>query len=216
MATIDETRRGADWLARVAPLGGLVFAVWMLFGFFTSDDYDDTAASVLAHAENDESNIVAMQILSIATPLLIGLFLAGVLARVRIVDDALRTLALLGGTLFVAFVCVGLTLWNGPLLDDSLEETGAETYLALDDAGWILLGTGGVSIGVAIVAISLAALRQRLVPTWLGVVSVVLGVLSLATVVGIGFFAWLIWFLGASILLLLRPDAPRVATVRQP
>lgn len=211
MTTIDDTRRRPDWLARVAPLGGLIFAAWMLFGFFTSDDYEDTAESVLAYAEDSETSIVAMQILSIATPLLVGLFLAGVLARVRIVDDALRTLALLGGTLFVAFVCVGLTLWNGPLLDDSLEEAGPETYLALDDAGWILLGTGGVSIGIAIVAISLAALRQRLVPTWLGVVSIALGVLSLATVVGIGFFAWLIWFLGASILLLLRPDAPRVA-----
>jgi hypothetical protein len=211
LTTIDETPRGRDWLVRFAPLGGLVFALWMLWGFFTSDDYDDTAESVLAYAEAEETNIVAMQILALAAPLLIGVFLAGLLARMRVVDDALRTLAIVGGTLFVAFVAVGLTLWNGPLLDDSLEEAGAETYLALDDAGWILLGTGGVSFGVAIMALSIAALRQGWAPRWVGVVSLVLGALSLLTVMAIGFFAWILWLAGTAIYLLLRPDAPRPA-----
>jgi hypothetical protein len=215
LTTIDETRAGRDWLTRYAPLGGLVFAVWVLWGFFTSDDYEDTAESVLAYAESDETNIIAMQILGMATPLLIGLFLAGTLARLRIVDDVLRTLAIVGGTLFIAFVSVGLTLWNGPLLDDSLEEAGAETYLALDDAGWILLGTGGVSIGVAIVAMSIAMLRQGWAPRWFGILSLLLGVVSFATVMAVGFFAWIIWFVGVALYLVLRPEEPRAAVVQQ-
>lgn len=209
MTTIDETRSSLGWLERFAPLGGLVFAVWMLIGFFTSDDYEDTPESVLAYAESDEANIIAMQALALAMPLLIGLFLAGALARLRIVDDVLRTLAIVGGTLFIAFVSVGLTLWNGPLLDDSLEEAGPETYLALDDAGWILLGTGGVAIGVAIVAMSIAVLRQGSAPRWVGIVSLVLGVLSFLTVMAVGFFAFILWLLGASLYLAFRPAAPR-------
>lgn len=214
MTTTDETR-GRDRLVRFAPLGGLLFAVWMLVGFFTSDDYEDTPESVLAYAESDEASIASMQILALATPLLVGLFLAGVLGRLRIVDDVLRTLAIVGVTLFIAFVSIGLTLWNGPLLDDSLEEAGPETYLALDDTGWILLGTGGVSIGVAIVAVSLALLQQAWAPRWVGIVSLVLGVVSFLTVLGVGFFAWALWLVAASLYLVLRPEAPRAAAATE-
>ena len=49
MTTIDETRLSLGWLERFAPLGGLVFAVWMLIGFFTIYDYDDTPESVLSY-----------------------------------------------------------------------------------------------------------------------------------------------------------------------
>jgi hypothetical protein len=205
LETTDASPRGGGWVERLAPLGGLIFAVWLLVGFFTSDDYDDTPESVLAYAESDETNLIAMQVLALASPLLIGLFFAGLLSRLRIVDDLLRTLAIMGATLFVAFFAIGITLWNGPLLDDSLEEVGATTYLALDDAGWILLGISGVSMAVAILAVSLAALRQRLAPTWVLGLSIALGVLSFATVAAVGLFAWTIWLLAAAILLLLRP-----------
>ncbi len=67
-------------------------------------------------------------------------FLYGLLSRFAFVDTALRSMAAIGGALFIAFVTTGFTLWNAPLLDDNLDEFGAETYLALDDAGWILLG----------------------------------------------------------------------------
>jgi hypothetical protein len=50
---------------------------------------------------------------------------------------------------------------------------------------------------------SLAALRGRLVPAWLGWFGVVLGGLSLATVVFFGMFAWLAWLAIASIAMLL-------------
>lgn len=203
MTTIDPVPARGGWLERLAPVGALIFAVWLLIGFFTSGDYEDTPEAVLAYAENDETNIIAAQILALAMPLLIGWFLYGLLTRFPFVDAALRTVAGISGALFIAFVAIGLTLWSAPLLDDSLTDVGAETYLALDDAGWLLLGLGGVSIGVMILAVSIAALRQRAVPTWVGIISLVLGVLSFATVAAVGLFAWLLWLIGAALLMLL-------------
>jgi hypothetical protein len=209
LSTIDPAPAGRGWLERLSPLGALIFAVWLLIGFFTSDDYDDTPEAVIAYAESDETNIIAMQILALAMPLLIGWFLYGLLSRFAFVDTALRSLTAIGGALFIAFVTTGFTLWNGPLLDDDLDEFGAETYLALDDAGWILLGAGGVSIGVMILAVSIAAIRERSVPTWVGIVSLLLGVLSFATVAAVGLFAWLLWLIGAALLMLFGRGADR-------
>jgi hypothetical protein len=208
-ATVPER---TDWLERLAPIGGLVFAVWLLIGFFTSGDYDDTPADLVAHAERDETNLLVMLLLALATPLLIGSFVAGLMARMRSAESSLRALTLIGGTLFAALLTVGLILWSAPLLDDDLNETSAAAYLALDDAGWVLLGAAGVGIALMIVAVSLAALRYGWVPKWAGWVSLLLGVVSFFTVAGVGFFAWIAWLIAAGLYLLLRGDRREVAT----
>ena len=211
MSTIDPAPGRAGWLERLAPLGALIVAVWFLIGIITGDDYEDTPESVLAYAESDETSIIALQILALALPLLIGWFLYGLLSRFALAESALRSLTAIGGALFIAFMTTGFTVWSGPLLDDSLTDVGAETYLALDDAGWLLLGAGSVSIGVMILAVSIAALRLRAIPTWLGVVSIVLGVIAFAGVAAIGHIAWVVWLIGASVLMLFgRERGPAV------
>ena len=79
----------------------------------------------------------------------------------------------------------------------------AEAYLTIDEIGWWLLGGAGIGAAVMAVPASLAALRGRLVPSWLGWLGVVLGVCSLATVAFFGMFAWLAWLAIASIAMLL-------------
>ena len=102
---------------------------------------------------------------------------------------------------------MGLTLWAAPLLSgDELTTAGAEGYLAFDDAGWVLLGLSGISIGTMIIGVSLAALELGLVPKWAGWLSLVLGVVSLATIVAIGLFAWALWLLLAGLFLLFARD----------
>jgi len=64
---------------------------------------------------------------------------------------------------------IGLTLWAAPLLSsDELTSAGAEAYLAFDDAGWVLLGLGGISIGMMIIGVSLAALDHGRIPKCAG------------------------------------------------
>jgi hypothetical protein len=196
-----------SWFERFSPLAGLVFAACVLVGFFTSDDYGDTAASVVQYADEDSANIWLMAILGLATPALIGWFVAGLAARIPATEAFLRALVLVGGTVFIALVTVGFTIWTAPLLDDSLSESTANVYLALDDFGWITIGAGGVGMGVMIIGASLAALRLGWGPAWIGWLSLALGVIAFASVAAIGLFAWLAWLVLASVFMLVRERA---------
>lgn len=62
-----------------------------------------------------------------------------------------------------------------------------------------MLGLAGISIGVMIVAVSLAALEHGWIPKWAGWVSLALGVVSFATIVAVGIFAWAIWLIAAGL-----------------
>jgi len=199
--TVESTQSpaSAGWLNVVGGIGAIAIPLAILFSFFTSDDdYDDTAAGLIAYAKDQESDIWFQQIVALAAPLLIAFFIASLWGRLRGSTEAYRVLTVIGGTLFVAFFALGLTLWSAPLLSaGELTDAGAEAYLGYDDAGWVMLALSGISIGVMIIGVSLAALELALVPKWAGWVSLVLGVISFATLAAIGIFAWTIWLIAA-------------------
>lgn len=195
------------WIHKLGAIGAIALPLALLFSFFTSSDSGDTASELIAYAKENESEAWVLQIIALGAPLLLGPFVAALWDRLRGADDLYRALAAIGGTLFVAFLGVGLTLWAAPLLSaDELTDAGADAYLAFDDVGWVLLALGGISIGTMIVAASLGALQLGLLPKWAGWVSIALGVLSLATMAAIGLFAWALWLLAAGVFLLLGRD----------
>ena len=197
----------AGWISTVGAIGAILLPVALLYGFFSSDDSGDTAAEVIAYAEDSSADLWVTQIIALLVPALIGLFVASLWVRLRPANEAYRAMTAIGGALFIAFLSTGLTLWATPLLSsDELTEAGADAYLAFDDVGWVLLGLAGISIGVMIIGVSLAALEHGWVPKWAGWLSVALGVVSLATIVAVGFFAWAIWLLAAGCFLLLGRD----------
>lgn len=197
----------ADWVRTLGAIGAILFPLAVLFSFFTSEDSGDTPAELIAYAEDSSADLWFMQIVALLVPLLIGLFVASLWVRLRPANEAYRALTVIGGTLFIAFLSTGLTLWAAPLLSsDELTNAGAEAYLTFDDAGWVLLGLAGVSVGMMIIGVSLAALEHGWVPKWAGWVSLALGVVSLATFVAVGFFAWAIWLIAAGCFLLFGRD----------
>lgn len=197
----------AGWLHTLGALGAVLVPLGILFSFVTSDDSGDTAEELIAYARGNESDVWLLQIIALVAPLLIGVFVASLRVRLRSATELYQAMTVIGGTLFIAFLAVGLTLWAAPLLSpDELTSAGADAYLAFDDAGWVLLALSGISIGTMIIGVSLAALELGLVPKWAGWVSLVLGVLSLATIVAIGVFAWTIWLLAAGCYLLFRKN----------
>ena len=202
------------WIYTLGAIGAILLPLALLYSFFTSDDSGDTSAELIAYAEDSSSDLWLTQIVALLVPLLIGCFVATLWVRLRPASEAYRALTVIGGTLFIAFLSTGLTLWSAPLLSsDELTEAGADAYLAFDDVGWILLALGGISIGVMIIAVSLAALELGWVPKWAGWVSLALGVLSLATMVGFGLLGWAIWLLAAGCFMLFgRNVATSVAT----
>ena len=197
----------ADWVRTLGAIGAILFPLAVLFSFFTSEDSGDTATELIAYAEDSSADLWFMQIVALLVPLLIGLFVASLWVRLRLANEVYRALTVIGGTLFIAFLSTGLTLWAAPLLSsDELTNAGAEAYLTFDDAGWVLLGLAGVSVGMMIIGVSLAALEHGWVPKWAGWVSLALGVVSLATFVAVGFFAWAIWLIAAGCFLLFGRD----------
>ncbi|MEO5575403.1 MAG: hypothetical protein ABIR67_12190 [Gaiellaceae bacterium] len=140
---------GVAWIHKLGAIGAILIPVGVLISFFTSGDSGNTAAELIADADDSTTGIWLLQIVALLTPLLIGVFVASLWMRLRTAHEGLRALTLIGGTLFAAFLAVGLTLWAAPLLDNGdLTEAGAEAYLTFDDAGWVLLGLAGISIGV--------------------------------------------------------------------
>ena len=129
--TVESTHSRAGWLNVVGGIGAIAVPLAILFSFFTADDdYEDTAAGLIGYAKGHESDIWLQQIVALAAPLLIGFFLASLWGRLRGSTEAYRVLTVIGGTLFVAFFAVGMTLWSAPLLSaDELTDAGAEAYL---------------------------------------------------------------------------------------
>jgi hypothetical protein len=65
-----------------------------------------------------------------------------------------------------------------------------------------------------IIGASLAALELGLVPTWVGWLSVVFGVVSFATLAALGIFFWTVWLVAAGVFVLVARE--RTAPVREP
>ena len=212
------TARGrSGWLHTLGAAGAILLPLALLFSFFTSQDTGDTAAELIAYADDNPVEVWTLQLIALTAPVLIGAFVASLWTRLRGAHEGHRALVLVGGTLFVAFLSVGLTLWAAPLIaSDDLNEAGAEAYLAFDDAGWVLLGLAGISVALLIVGVSLAAIERGWLPKWAGWVSLLLGVASLATIVAVGIFAWALWLLAAGILLLVRGDRFAAAPAGEP
>lgn len=220
MNTLEDPARvpTPSWLERWSPLGGLLFVALTLFSFLSpsGDGPGDTAEEVVSYA-NEKSgwNDLAL-IFALISLILLGWFVSGLYARLRRVEvGGLSVMALVGGVAFTVLFFTAITIWTAPLteLDNetaSLQTAQAETYLAIDDVGWVLLGGSGIGAGLMIIAASLVALRARSVPAWAGWIGVALGVISLATIAFVGIFAWLAWLLIASVGMLI-PSVKRAS-----
>ena len=214
---MESTQSRARWLDLLGGIGAIAIPLAVLFSFFTSDDgYEDSAAGLIGYAKSHGTDLWLQQIIALTAPVLLAFFVASLWGRLRAATEAYRMLAVVGGTLFIAFFAMGLTLWAAPLLSaDEITTAAAEAYLGYDDVGWVLLALAGMSIGVMIIGVSLAALELRVVPRWAGWVSLALGVVSFATLAAVGIFAWTLWLVAAGcFVLFVREREVPVAVAR--
>jgi hypothetical protein len=207
----DAAAGGRSWVYRLAPVGGLAFVAGWIFLFVNPaiNDTGETPAEVVANANDEESWLVVTAIVALVLVIISSWFVAGIAARINQVAGLAETLIVaIGGAAFVILNTVALTIWVAPLLDIENDAARAlaqaDAYLMIDDVGWMMLGASGVAAGIMIVFASLATFRGDAVPRWLGMLGVLAGVISLATIAFFGIFAWLAWILVTSILLLVR------------
>ncbi len=210
MTTMSEHTEAPriGWSERWSPLGGLAFAIGIIALFIFALDFGETPEEVIATAEDKEGELIASFVFALVSIPLLLWFVSGLHARVRrLQSQTAPALVLAGGTAFALFFFLAFTIWSAPLLDfpgQADATAAANAYLLIDDIGWTILGGGGVAFALMALAASIAALKSRAVPTWLGWLSAIVGLAAAATIAFVGIFAWIAWILVASILLLVR------------
>ena len=197
-------------------LTGVLFVVLVLVAFIPlggdTPDGDAPAREVVSfYTDNDTREIIASVVLALSAVALL-FFAATVRDRFRAVasaGSALPSFALgagavaAGGFLAAAGLHFTLADYAGDILP-----AAAQALNAIDSDFFIPFSAG---IAALVLAISLLAIRTRLLPPWLGWVGVVLFIVSFTPVGFVAFGLSGIWIIVASVMLYLRGETPAVA-----
>ena len=199
---------------RFAPATGLVFLVLGGIGnvaLFPSGapDFVDEPAKIAAFYEKEQSAILTTDLLNlISAPFLLWFIgsLRSVLRRAEGAEGRVSGIAFAGGTAGVALLMAAAAVDSVAAL--RVEEQGEiDTVLAtaLWDISNILFGAAAMmGLAVLLVATAVVALRHDALPKWLGALSLLIGIgLAVPPIAFFVFFAFLVWVLVTSIVLLL-------------
>jgi hypothetical protein len=209
---------------RYGALAGVVFVLLLLVGGFIAGSPptpDDPAREIHAfYRDNDTALKVGSYLNGLAIfPFLI--FLGTLWSRVRGVGDENRRVATIlagGAVVAVGLASVGTAITAATAIRiRELAPQGAKFFFSLSG---IATGMTAFAVAVFVGAVSVAALRTRVFPAWLGSAGAVLtvawlvaglSVTSEATGIGvfgfIVFLLWLVWVLVVSFMLY-RPRRP--------
>ena len=198
-------------MERLAPLAGVLFVVLLIAALTLGGeppDADESRAEVLEYWSDKETEAIVSSFLG-ALAMVPYLWFVGTLRSVLRTAEG-RTgrvsgIAFAGGVVFAAYALVGLTVQF--VAADTVGDVPPEvtqTLSALSVEFWLGLAVGNA---VLLLATGVVLLRSGLLPSWLGWITVLLGI---ASVTPAGFFAFLltfVWILGVSLLLFLRGGA---------
>jgi hypothetical protein len=200
------------WTKLLPPLAGIGLVIGIVVALNSpTEDAGDTPAEVVATASDHRGWAILVMFVALASVILAGGFVAGLHTRLRAVATPIESsLVLIGGIVFTVCFPLALFMFQAPLVDMPDDRARAlveaEAYLTYDDAAWVAFAAAGVGAALMAVPASLAAIRGG-VPAWLGWLGVLAGIVSLATILFVGMFAWTAWSLVASIVLLVAREA---------
>jgi Domain of unknown function (DUF4386) len=209
-------------LERWAALGGVLYVVLFVVGtiFLVGDEPsgDASPADVVRwYADSGHRDRISIGWVLVGLGLFFFLWFLAALRTtlLRLVGDGfLVTLATVGGAVYAALALAGIAVNMGikTMSDDTYHhQVYPELIHAANDAGYVLHATGGVGIGAMMIAASLAVLRARALPVWLGWIGVVAGIIALASIIFFPWFVIALWLLGASGLLFLANSPGRAS-----
>jgi hypothetical protein len=203
-------------------LGGIIYVVLFVIGvimlFNGSPDGSATPTKVANwYADSGHRDRINIGWILIGLSLFFLLwFVAGLRRAVSLVDGegVLTAVVGLGGGIYIAVAAVSVALSDGirTMSDDTYQhKVFPELIHAADDATWMIHATGALGLAAMIIAASLALMWAGSWPTWAGWLGVVVGILSLGSVVFFPQFLFLLWILIVSIMMFLR-SAPAART----
>jgi hypothetical protein len=198
-------------LSRFAPLTGVIFAVLGFAGFAISkaNSLSSTAsgARVIAFYRAHHAGQTASDILLTVGFAMFLLFAGSVRARLRQGDDreALGAVALVAagvvaaGALAFFSVDFALASGSGQLAPDAAQALNLLAFRMVLPAcaGMLVFG----------VAAGLAVIRSAIVPRWLGVIAVVIGLVGVSPLLTVALMALYVWTLVVAVILVVRAGA---------
>lgn len=212
---------GSGRLERWAPLGGIVYVVLFVVGAVVAwsgqpDSGSAPAKIIDYYGKGSHRDKIAVGWLVVLVGIFFLLwFLAALRQEVRRLagDGLLLTITTVGGAVYAA---VGLVAWS---LETAIKTMSDDTYRhnvypelihAAGDAGYVIHSGGGVGAAGMMVGTAVAVLRSKALPAWVGWLGVVAGIAAIFSVFFIPWIVIAVWFVVASILLLV--SAGRRAT----
>ena len=224
MTTESPPAARARGLEQWAGLGGIAYVVLFIVGgilaFGGQPDLDADPGTVEVYFADGghRDRIVYGWILIMLGAFFLLWFLSSLRLTLRRLDPGgvWTNLASIGGVIYAALAIAAVSLSTAikTMSDDTYQNTVyPELIHAADDAGYVMHASGGIGAGAMMIAASIAALRAGAVPTWLGWIGAVAGILALGSIFFFPQFLIALWLLVAGALLFVagrRPDVPRV------
>jgi hypothetical protein len=220
---MDTTKAASTrGLERWAALGGVLYVVLFVIGtilHFSGSPAGDAAPSKVISWYSDSGHRHRLD----AGWALVGLglffflwFLAALRqALIRLVGEGfLPTLATVGGAVYAALALAAVAVSEGirTMSNDTYRHQVYPPLIhAANDASYVLHSTGGAGIGAMMIATSLAVVRTRALPVWLGWVGVAAGIVALLSILFFPWFVIALWLLVASAILF-RAGSPASAS----
>jgi hypothetical protein len=202
-----------DRWSKLAPLTGVLFALLTVGAIVTNGESSPEASAralkVVVYYSKHRSEVQTSAILFALAFLVLVLF-AGVLRsylRRTAAAEGLGSLVLAGAVLMAAGALVGSGVEFGlahNIHSLSLEE--ARTLNFVSDELFLPVLAGGFVFGVCA---GIAILRGAALPTWLGWVAIVIGIVTIVPPASmVALLAFVVWTLVVSILMYLRTGVP--------
>ena len=190
------------------PLTGVAFVVCAIVGSILSGEApsaDDPVREIVSHYQDNKDSIefgALFFVIAAALFVFFAGFMRKLLDREAGGQSMLPSVALVGSGIFATGAAIDATISFGLAeAAGDIEPTAVQALQALWDNDFMPLALG---TGLFFLATGLAIVRYGGVPTWLGWIAVLLGVIALTPVGFVAFMAGGLWILGVSVLLAIR------------
>ncbi len=202
---------------RLTPLSGIVFVALFVLAFALTGDSpqaSDSDAEYLAwygDSGNRTQEIVVFFMIVVGALFFLW-FLTSLRERLRAVESGshgLSTLAFGSGLLSIALLLGAACIGIGPAaVADETDKFQLDPDLArlTSTTSYLLLVSSTMIAAGLVVATSVLAIRNGVLPAWLGWIGLVVAVLTLLAVAWFPILVYLAWILVVSIALVLRPN----------
>jgi hypothetical protein len=213
-------RRWERWTA----LAGFAYVVLFVAAFSLGIEVGASDREILEHYADSGARtreVVAFFLIA-AAALALVVFASGLRDRIARAEGGgttpLAALAWAGALGYAVLTLAGNAISRAPAFAAMEDEfrLDVDTRRLFEDAGLLLLASGAFAAILLVVAVSLAALRYRVLPRWLGWAGFVVAPLLVLAVAFLGFLAFFVWVLAVTGVLAFRRSPPAAAVGPDP